>query len=133
MLGSLNKYQQRAIEKDPIHGKLKLRFVSGLKQALNGVKSGRARLVLLAIDTEESEALDEKFNTLLVEAKGKEIPVLYSMTRRKLAKSIGSSFRQSAVAIYDPDGAYPEYKKVIAFIENSLKALVIHKSENSTA
>jgi hypothetical protein len=54
-----------AIEKDPVHGKLKQRFVSGLKQVTNGVKAARARLVLLAIDTEDSEALDGTF--LIVE------------------------------------------------------------------
>ena len=46
------------MEKDPIHGKLKLRFVSGLRQVGISVKASRARLVLVAIDTEESEALD---------------------------------------------------------------------------
>ena len=32
--------------------------VSGLRQVTNSVKSRRARLVLLAVDTEESETLD---------------------------------------------------------------------------
>jgi ribosomal protein L7Ae-like RNA K-turn-binding protein len=123
MLENLDKFQRRAIEKDPVHGKLKLRFVSGLKQTTNGVKAGRARLVLLATDTEESQALDEKFIQLLEEAKNKSIPVMYCMTRRKLAKSIGSTFRQSAVAIYDPDGAYPEFKQIIAFFETKIQTI----------
>ena len=123
MLENLDKLQRRAIEKDPVHGKLKLRFVSGLKQTTNGVKAGRARLVLLATDTEESQALDEKFIQLLEEAKNKSIPVMYCMTRRKLAKSIGSTFRQSAVAIYDPDGAYPEFKQIIAFFETKIQII----------
>ena len=123
MLENLDKFQRRAIEKDPVHGKLKLRFVSGLKQTTNGVKAGRARLVLLATDTEESQALDEKFIQLLEEAKNKSIPVMYCMTRRKLAKSIGSTFRQSAVAIYDPDGAYPEFKQIIAFFETKIQII----------
>ena len=116
MLGLLEQYQRRALEKDPVHGKLKQRFVSGLKQATNAVKASRARLVLLAIDTEESEALDSKLQILLDEAKAREIPVLYCMSRRRLAKAMKSTFRQSCIAIYDPDGSYPEFKKIVSYI-----------------
>ena len=58
MLSNLIHFQRRAIEKDPVRGKMRQRLVSGLRQVTNSVKSGRARLVLLAVDTEESEALD---------------------------------------------------------------------------
>ena len=59
---------------------------------------------------------------MLIEAKEKEIPVLYCMNRRRLAKAIGSSFRQSAVAICDADGAYSEFKKILTYIESYVQS-----------
>ena len=117
MLKQLDQFQRRALEKDPIHGKLKQRLVSGFNQVTKFVKASRAKLVLVAMDTEESQILDEKQETMLKEALERDIPVLYCMNRRRLAKAIGSSFRQSAVAVYDADGAHFEFKKILAFIE----------------
>ena len=85
-------------------------------QVLNGAKSGRAKLILLSPDTECSEALDDKLDTVIAEAASKEIPVLYCLSRRKIGKAIGLTTRQSALAIYDAAGAYEQFKKVLQFI-----------------
>lgn len=78
--------------------KAKLRFVVGMKQVTNAVKASKARLVLLAPDTESSEAVDDKLQTLIALAQAKEIPMMYCLSRRKLAKACHLSMRQSAVA-----------------------------------
>jgi ribosomal protein L7Ae-like RNA K-turn-binding protein len=119
MLQTLDRLQRRALERDPVHGKLKERFVKGIKQATNVVKTGRARVVFVASDTEESESLDGKLQEMIKIAKEREIPILYCLSRRLLGKAVGSTFRQSAVAVHDPDGAYPEFKKIIAYIETA--------------
>jgi len=115
MLQTLDRLQRRALERDPVHGKLKERFVKGIKQATNVVKTGRARIVFIASDMEESETLDGKLQEMIEIGKAREIPILYCLSRRQLGKAVGSTFRQSAVAVHDPDGAYPEFKKIIAY------------------
>jgi ribosomal protein L7Ae-like RNA K-turn-binding protein len=122
LLTALARFQSNALEKDAVKAKGDPRFVMGLKQCTNGVKSGRARLVLLACDPEASEALDAKIGTLLLQAANKldkddePVPVLVSLSRRQLGKAVHSNMRQAAVAIYKPDGAYAEFKKLVAYI-----------------
>jgi ribosomal protein L7Ae-like RNA K-turn-binding protein len=119
MIKRLDELQRRALELDPVHGNLKERFVKGIKQSTNLVKAGRARLVLIASDIEDSETLDGKLQEMILLAKQREIPTLYCLSRRQLGKAVGSTFRQSAVALRDPDGAYPEFKKILAYLEGA--------------
>ena len=121
-LETLTKYQANAVEKDPIKAKSKPRFVIGMKQVTNGAKSGRARLILLASDSEQSEAIDSKLKTLITEASTRmdahdePIPILYCMNRRKLGKAIGTTIRVAAVAVYNPDGLFPVFRQIVEYI-----------------
>jgi ribosomal protein L7Ae-like RNA K-turn-binding protein len=114
-LNTLAGYQKRLKENEPLKAKQKMRFVCGLKQCLNGVKSERAILVLVAPDTEESEALDSKLDDLIREAQAREIPILFCLSRRKLAKSILASTRQAAVAVYNADGVFKEVQRIAQY------------------
>ena len=119
MLRDLARFQLNAFQRDPVRAKAKARYVIGLKQAINGVKSGRARLVILATDCEISAALASKFNTLVRECAKKDdpIPILYALKRRALGKALNTDTKVSAMAIYDPDGAYPAFKKIMRTLE----------------
>lgn len=119
LCSSLATFQQRAKEKDPLNAKRKERFLLGIKQAINCVKSGRARLLLLAPDTEESDTLDSKLDVLVQEARMKEIPLAYSLRRRALGKAVQSSMRQSVVTIVNPDGAHEAFKFIITALSES--------------
>ena len=66
---------------------------------LGTVRSGTALLVLLAPDTEESEALDGKVDSLVAEASARTVPTLYCLSRRRMGKACRAKTRQSAVAI----------------------------------
>jgi ribosomal protein L7Ae-like RNA K-turn-binding protein len=92
-------------------------------KALNGVKADRAKLVLLSPDTEESDALDDKIDYLIELALAKEIPILYCLNRRKLGKAVNLTTRQSAVAIYDPSGAYDHFKKIKNYFIVEIKSI----------
>eukprot|EP01035_Chromulina_nebulosa_P018938 gene18938-24745_t len=117
MLDSLATYQSRLKERDPINYKLKLRFVVGMKQVTTAIKANKAKIVLIAPDTEKSESIDSLIQSLITAAISNEIPVIYCLSRRKLAKACHLSMRQAAVAVYDPNGAYPLYKRIIRYIE----------------
>lgn len=97
--------------------KQKLRFVAGLKQATQSTKLGKTRLLLLAPNTEASEELDHRIDSLLSLASEKEIPAIYCLSKRLLGKHAQMSMKQSVIAVLDPDGAYEHFKPIIRFIE----------------
>lgn len=116
MLDSLATFQRRMREKDPIKAKSKIRFVVGMKQVINASKAKKVKLILLAPDTEIMEDIDKKMENLQSLARDKEIPIIYTTNRRKLGKACQLSMRQSVVGIYDPNGVFEQFKKVISFI-----------------
>lgn len=128
MLDALARFQKRTVQAEPLKSKSKLRYLIGLKQVHNSVKSRRAMLILLAPDTEISDVIDDKVQALVNDVKKHEIPVLYCLSRRRLAKALHVAMRQTAVAILKPDGTYTEFKKILKFIEDyqlqSLKGMV---------
>ena len=119
MLKSLSVFQERLKERDPLNFKLKMRFVMGMKQALSSVKVGRARLLLLAPDTESSDAIDDKLKGLLTMCSSKDIPCIWCLSRRQLGKAAGATIKQSVVAVLSPDGVYDLFKKIVAFCRRS--------------
>eukprot|EP00607_Mallomonas_marina_P009845 CAMPEP_0182420992 /NCGR_PEP_ID=MMETSP1167-20130531/6142_1 /TAXON_ID=2988 /ORGANISM="Mallomonas Sp, Strain CCMP3275" /LENGTH=421 /DNA_ID=CAMNT_0024597647 /DNA_START=182 /DNA_END=1447 /DNA_ORIENTATION=- len=125
MLRSLSEFQKRANEKNPTNAKLKQRFVLGMKQCIGGVKANRVKVLFLAPDTECSVVIDTKLSMLIEEAKSRKIPIMYCLNRRKLGKSVGSTMRQSAIAVFDADGVYEIYRNIV----NSIGAEVVKKNE----
>lgn len=118
MLSALACFQKRSKENEPLKAVQKARFSCGLKQSINSVKSGRAVLVLVAPDMESSDTLDDKLHELITLAQGKQIPILFCLSRRKLGKAVLQSMRQVSVAVYNPDGARDHYSKITAYINS---------------
>jgi ribosomal protein L7Ae-like RNA K-turn-binding protein len=86
----------------------------------NAVKVGRAKLLLMAVDTECSETLDGMLLNLIAQAREREepVPTCYCLNRRGLGKALGMNTRQAAVAVYDPSGVYDAYKEILAFVHH---------------
>mmetsp|Transcript_19459 Transcript_19459/g.32502 ORF Transcript_19459/g.32502 Transcript_19459/m.32502 type:complete len:97 (+) Transcript_19459:1008-1298(+) len=93
-----------------------MRFVAGLKQCLTSVKAGKAKLLLLAPNTEANEAVDEKISTLVEEAMQRDIPLCYCLSKRVLGKAAQMTMKQSAISVLDPDGAYEYFKIVLRYL-----------------
>jgi ribosomal protein L7Ae-like RNA K-turn-binding protein len=83
---------------------------------VNAVKAGKAKLLLLAPNTEASEVLDDRIDALIAETRHREVPICYCLSKRLLGKSLQLSIKQSAVAVLDPDGAYEHYKVIVKYI-----------------
>ena len=80
------------------------------------MKAGKVRVLLLAPNTEANDVVDDKISNLIEEARRREVPVCYCLSKRLLGKAVQLTMKQSAVAVLDPDGAYEFYKKIIKFI-----------------
>ena len=98
-------------------------LLQGMKQCSNAVKAGLASLVLLPPDVEDSASIDALVDALLLAAERAAVPVLYCLSRRRLGKAVGSSMRQSAVAVCGGGlGAEEELAKVLQWIgEHKMK------------
>lgn len=72
---------------------------------------------MLAPNTEESTFVDAKVENMVMEAQRNEIPIMYSLNRRPLGKAALCSMKQMVVAVTNPDGAYPEFKKIMHFLD----------------
>ncbi len=80
------------------------------------MKSKKARIIFLAPNTEVSEELDTRLDALVNEAKQREIPVVYCLSKRLLGKAVQMTIKQSVITVFDPDGAYDLFKKIIRFV-----------------
>ena len=89
---------------------------------LNAVKTKHVRIVFIAPNTDVSEELDEKIDHIMLEARNREIDVMYCLSKRLLGKALQMSMKQSAVAVLDPDGAYELYRKISTFVRTYPKA-----------
>tara|TARA_A100001035_G_C27569662_1_gene402538 strand:- start:250 stop:702 length:453 start_codon:yes stop_codon:yes gene_type:complete len=127
MMRKLSDYQKAARQKDPVKAKAKQRFVTGLRQCMIGTKTGTAKLILLATDTERSQELDAQLSQLITTAlsrEGKPVPIIFALSRRQLQKACQVNTRQSCVAIYDPQGpgAMEVYRDCVQLFESSSTA-----------
>lgn len=73
-------------------------------------------MLLLAPDTEESISLDEKLQKMIYDAYSKNIPVLYCLSRRRLAKAINNSMRQSCISVYITKDVEILFNQIVHFI-----------------
>ncbi len=92
---------------------------------MSSIKANKAKLLLIAPNTEQSDELDAMLSQLIYEAAQKEIPTMYTLNKRQLGKSLQMSMKQSVVVVFDPDGAYDYYKKIIRYITTNAKTLPI--------
>ena len=115
-LAAIAGFQLKLKERDPLNFNKKRRYVLGMKQCINSIKSGRAKIIFLAPDSEASDILNDVLSNLFDEANTRGVPIIYCLSRRLLAKSLGISMRQVAIAVFDADGAYDMFKAIRTFL-----------------
>ena len=77
------------------------------------------RLLLLAPNTEVCDTIDDKIETLIEEARLRDVPACYCLSKRILGKAAQMTMKQSVIAVLDPDGAYQYFKMILKFINPS--------------
>eukprot|EP00271_Cylindrocystis_brebissonii_P017460 TRINITY_DN4552_c0_g2_i1.p2 TRINITY_DN4552_c0_g2~~TRINITY_DN4552_c0_g2_i1.p2 ORF type:complete len:131 (-),score=28.59 TRINITY_DN4552_c0_g2_i1:1577-1969(-) len=99
---------------------MKRRLVVGLREVLRAARSKRAKTILLAPNIEEitSEGgLDCAVEKIAAQAAAHEIPVVFALTRNRIAQVFGRRAHMSAVAICDFDGANSLHKELLRLAE----------------
>jgi len=119
MLKILMEYQEKARRLDPTKAKLSRRLLLGLREVRRSVKTKKARAIVVAINIEDSKTkggLNDRISEIINLAKENETPIMYSMTTRRLGKSLGKP-KTACVSVLSGDGAHAELKETISMTE----------------
>ena len=92
--------------------KVKKRLCKGLREVYRGCRAGKAKVVFLANNLEDSNAVNDKVLEILEACKGNEIPVLCCFNARKLGKLIGVNLKVSVLAVESMEGCEVQWKAV---------------------
>ncbi|OQS05384.1 hypothetical protein THRCLA_02464, partial [Thraustotheca clavata] len=128
LLNRLMQIQERARLTNPLKAKKTRRIVFGLREVKRGLKNLKIMCLLVAYDVDECTTeggLDDKVVELIDLARTSKIPVVFSLSKRKLGKAVLKTIRVSCVGIYNVDGAnemWSDVKSVVQALQNNPSA-----------
>lgn len=122
LLAELYRFQDRAYKKNEIKGRGKRRYVVGFNEVTRCLEARKTKLVLVAPDIEpalecieiDGESVVEKIKRIAGET---EIPVVFSIARRKIGYLLHKKVQVSCVAILNYDGANDQVKEILRLHE----------------
>lgn len=110
MLSELMRLQRRAIADN--NSKAKRRLVMGLREVARGIRSRKVRMIIMANNLDDYEALDQKLKDILELSTKHEVPTFFEFSKRTLGKAIGKSIKVAIVGVQNVDGAEQLFKKL---------------------
>lgn len=120
MLGSLMKFQLRS--KDDANARSRRRLVLGFREVARGLRAKKIKLVVLAKNLDEYEAVSEKTQEVLDICEATETPILFELSKRQLGKALGKTIKISIVGVQNVDGAHEQFKKLKAIVERESRS-----------
>jgi selenocysteine insertion sequence-binding protein 2 len=116
LLTKLREYQSRLYKKEPKKFKAHRRFVLGLREVGRAINAKKIIAIIIAPNIEKISTyggLDTIVTNLVQAANQQGVPVVYALSKRKIAKIFGRVVKMSVVGIYSADGAYEEFKRMV--------------------
>jgi len=110
LLGTLMRLQLRS--RDDLNAKARRRIVMGLRETARGIRAGKIKMVVMAFNLDEYDALDDKGKEILHLTKNADVPIFFNLNKRKLGRALGKSIKVSIVGILRADGADEPFKKL---------------------
>ena len=118
ILVNLLRFQDRVFHKAPEKMETKRRFVCGFNQVNKYIRTNKVKAVVIAPDIEQvivDGVLDETVENLISTCQEKEIPIVFTSTRNRLARVCAKTPRSqvSCVAIIDYSGVHVRIHRFI--------------------
>lgn len=116
LLTTLKRFQDRLYHTDKIKAKLRRRLLYGLREVAKSVDAQTSKVVIIAPNIEQIESdggLDDRINLIIEDAREKNIPIVFALTKRRIGKALNIQ-AVSVVSVLDYNGADEEYKKTLA-------------------
>jgi selenocysteine insertion sequence-binding protein 2 len=81
----------------------------------------------------EPGSLDSVISQIIVSARMNNIPVIYALSKRKIAKIFNKKVNMSVIGLYSANGAYEEYKKMLELAKRGRELFEKQQKEQNHA
>ncbi|GAU96111.1 hypothetical protein RvY_07601 [Ramazzottius varieornatus] len=126
-------YQDRAHKQDPLM--YKRRYVCGLRDVYRHLDTREVKLILVASNIEQGvgqHGPDQKLQQIIQKAEEMKVPIVFTMTKKKLGKKCRKPASVSMVGIYNYDVAIAAVRKLLELTETSREELRIKPNSPTT-
>ncbi|GKY93247.1 hypothetical protein MPSEU_000292400 [Mayamaea pseudoterrestris] len=106
------RLQKRAVEEQ--NTKVRRHLVMGLREVARGIRSHKVKMVLMANNLDEYGVIDEKLQETIDLCQTNDVPIFFEFNKRALGKAIGKSIKIAVVGVQNAEGAYQQFKKLLA-------------------
>jgi selenocysteine insertion sequence-binding protein 2 len=113
-LKELARLQSRGNDQPPEKRYKYKRFVVGFREVERALRRGELKGVIIATNLEVVPELHSMVSALRDECTERQVPVIFSLTRRRLGKAVGKSMKQSLVGIVSLEGVHQVWKQIIS-------------------
>ena len=115
LLSTLKRFQDRLYHTDKIKAKMRRRLLFGLREVAKSVDAQSSKVVVIAPNIEKIESeggLDDRVRQIIADAREKDVPVIFALTKRRIGKALGIQ-AVSIVSVLDYNGADEEFKRAL--------------------
>ena len=117
VLKELSRLQARGKDQPPEKKYKYKKFVVGFREVDRALRRSELKGVIVATNLEEAPELGDLISALSRDCLEKEVPLLFSLTRRRMGKALGKSMKQSLVGIVNLDGVYQPWRQALSLVE----------------
>lgn len=113
MVADLHRFEMRVRALKPAKARSRRRLVTGLRESLRHAEMGHLRLLVVAIDVDGHTRSLQEWSSLQRTARERAVPVVFALTRRDLAATLGRhGTSTSVVGVLNADGALSLYQQI---------------------
>lgn len=94
---------------------MRRRLLFGLREVAKSVDARTSKVVVIAPNIEKIESeggLDDRVRQIIADAREKDVPVIFALTKRRIGKALGIQ-AVSIVSVLDYNGADEEFKRAL--------------------
>jgi ribosomal protein L7Ae-like RNA K-turn-binding protein len=94
------------------------KFVAGFREVERALKRKDLKGIIVSTNLELVPEMEECLQALRDEAAVQEVPLFFSLNRRKMGKALGKSMKQSLVGIWSLEGVHQPWKQVLNLVDS---------------
>jgi ribosomal protein L7Ae-like RNA K-turn-binding protein len=118
ILKELARLQSKAKEHPPEKRYRFKKFVVGFREVQRALKRSELKGIIISTNLEPVDELIDMISQIKIECQSHEIPLIFSLSRRRMGKAVGKSMKQSLVGITNLDGVHQPWKQVVSLVES---------------
>ena len=123
LLKELSRLQSKRKDQ-PLEKQYKYKkFVVGFREVDRALKRKELKGVVISTNLELVPEMEISIKTIKDEADSQGVPVILSLSRRRMGKALGKSMKQSLVGIWSLEGIHQPWKQALSLLD-SLKKTV---------